>query len=438
MKNFLIVWFGQTVSSIGSRMTIFAVGVWIFEQTGQATALALVGVSGLIPTLVLTLFSGIIVDRVNRKRLIVVGDTVAGCSTIVLLTLLLLGEIQIWHIYVVSAISLPFNTLQQLAYQSSVSLMIPKEQYTRASSLTMVTWYGGNILSPAFAAVVYASFGLAGVFTVDILTFVVAITTVLFSRIPQPDSSVAKEAEVRTAATVWSDLIYGFRYIWEQQTLRALIVVSCLWTLFHDATPQTAMILARTNNDEAALAAVSAASGVGGVIAAIIVSIWGGSRRQMLTYGWGMIAAGLGKTLMGLGRGVTMWVPTQAYTSATFPPFVSARRAFFMAKIDPAAQGRFFASLTVLTQLVSLFTLLLQGPLGDFVFEPAMAEDGALVGVFGWLVGTGSGAGYALQFVLLGLGMIGVGVLTLLWKLVRDAETVLADHNQAPRSAPAT
>ena len=106
MRNFLIVWFGQTISSLGSKMTGFAVGVWIFEQTGQATALALVTVTGMIPTLLLTLFSGVIVDRTNRKRLMMVGDAVAGGTTIVLLALFLLGQMQIWHIYVAYAVEI--------------------------------------------------------------------------------------------------------------------------------------------------------------------------------------------------------------------------------------------------------------------------------------------------------------------------------------------
>ncbi|MEO1644550.1 MAG: MFS transporter, partial [Chloroflexota bacterium] len=341
MKNFIRIWLGQTASSIGSKMTGFAISIWIFEQTGQATALVLTGIFASIPTLILTLFSGIIVDRMNRKRLMMVGDTVAGCSTMVLLLLISMGQLQIWHLYVAYAVNAPFDTLQGLAYRSSISLMVSKEQYTRVSGMATLTWYGGNILSPVFAATLYAIGGLVIVMVLDIVTFLIAIITVLFSHVPQPIS----EDETDEQLDIWQQLQFGFRYIWERPALRALVIVSCLWALFHDAAMNAPMILARTDNNEAALAAVSAASGVGGVIAAILVSVWGGPKRHMLTYGWGMVSAGIGKTFIGLGRNVTSWSVAQAYTSANFPLLGSAQQAIMMSKVEPVAQGRFFASL---------------------------------------------------------------------------------------------
>ncbi len=426
MRNFLTIWFGQTVSSVGSKMTGFAIGIWIFEQTGQATALALTGIFAAIPTLILTLFSGIIVDRFNRKRLMMAGDTVAGCSTFVLVLLVISGQLQIWHLYMAYAINAPFDTLQGLAYQSSMSLMVSKANYTRVSGMTTLTWYGGNILSPVFAAALYSIGGLLAVMLVDIVTFLVAIITVLISTVPEPD----RRNKTTGAFNIREQLQYGFRYIRERPALRALVTIACLWSLFHDAAMNAPMILARTGNDETALAVVAAASGVGGVIAALIISVWGGPRQRMVTYGWGMISAGIGKTFIGLGQSVTAWATAQAYTSANFPVFGSARQSIMMAKVDPAAQGRFFAAFQIATGLVSLTTQVFMGPLGDYVFEPAMAEGGVLTPYLGSLFGTGAGAGFALQFSILGLGMIGVGVLSLVWKRVRDIETILPDHDQ--------
>lgn len=425
MRNVLTIWVGQTVSSVGSKMTGFAIGIWIFEQTGRSTALALTGVFALIPTLVLTLFSGVVVDRFSRKRLMMAGDAVAGCSTIVIALLFTLGRLQIWHLYIAYAVNAPFDTLQGLAYQASASLMVPKGHYARVGGLTTLTWYGGNILSPVCAALVYRAGGLSAVMLVDIVTCIVAIATVFVSRVPQPtERPDTKTLDIR------GQLAYGFRYIWERPPLRALVVVACLWTLFHDAAMNTPMILARTGNDEAALAAVSAASGIGGVIAALLISAWGGPRRRMLTYGLGMIGAGIGKSCIGLGQGVGVWAPAQAYTSATFPVFGSARQALVMAKVDPAVQGRFFAAFKVVTGIVSLTAQALTGPLGDYVFEPAMAEGGALAQSLGGIFGTGAGAGFALQFTLLGFGMVSVGILALSWKRVRTIETELRDHDQ--------
>lgn len=255
MRNILTVWAGQTVSSIGSKMTGFAIGIWIFEQTGRSTALALTGVFALVPTLILTLFAGVVVDRFSRKRLMMVGDAVAGCSTIVVALLFALGRLQIWHLYLAYAVNAPFDTLQGLSYQASASLMVSKKHYARVGGLTTLTWYGGNILSPVCAALVYRAGGLLAVMLVDIATCILAIATVAISNVPQPsDRQEMKSRNIR------AQLAYGFRYIRERPALRALVTVACLWTLFHDAAISTPMILARTGNDEAALAAVSAAS----------------------------------------------------------------------------------------------------------------------------------------------------------------------------------
>ncbi len=406
-------------------MTSFAIGIWIFEQTGRSTSLALTGVFALVPTLVVTLFSGVIVDRSSRKRLMILGDSVAGLSTISLMLLFLSGNLEIWHLYVANAINMPFDSLQGLAYRSSLSTMVSKEQYGRVSGMTTLTWYGGNILSPVLAALVYQSSGLFGVFLVDVVTFVVAVATVGFSPVPQPRSEPTSQT-----VPIRRQLADGFRYIWDRPPLRALLVIACLWSLFHDATPDVAMVLGRTGNDETALAAVSAASGVGGVIAALLVSALGLPRRRMITYGVSMVAAGLGKSAFGFGRSVSAWVPTQGYTSANFPLLLSAQQSIVMAKVDPAFQGRYFAAFRVVLGSVSLIAQSLKGPIGDFILEPAMADGGLLAPYLGSVFGTGVGAGFALQYSILGFGMVGVGVFSLAWRRVRDIESTLPDHDQ--------
>ncbi|MEM9954849.1 MAG: hypothetical protein AAF846_24800 [Chloroflexota bacterium] len=291
--------------------------------------------------------------------------------------------------------------------------------------MTTLTWYGGNILSPAFAATLYAMGGLLFVMIIDIVTFIVAIVTVIISHIPQP---IKESTETEQSLALKGQLLFGFRYLWERPPLRAFIFVACLWTLFHDAAMNAPMILARTDNNEAVLAAVSAASGIGGVIAALLVSTWDGSKRHMLTYGWGMVSAGIGKVFVGMGQDVVSWSLAQGYTSANFPFLGSARQAIVMSKVEPSAQGRFFATFTIIVGLVSLLTRLSAGLLGDYLFELAMSVDGWLSPYLGWFFGTGAGAGLSVQFVLLGLGMTGVRVLALTWKSVRNIETDLPDY----------
>jgi MFS family permease len=155
MGNFLIVWLAQLVSTIGSNMTNFAIEIWAWEITGKATTLTLVGFFSLLLSIIITPISGVIVDRLNRKLLMIVSDTVAVFSTIIIFLLHLTNNLQIWHFHLTGAIVGTFNQFQSLAYSASVSLMFPKQHYTRASSLQFVSGYGSNIIAPALAGFLY-------------------------------------------------------------------------------------------------------------------------------------------------------------------------------------------------------------------------------------------------------------------------------------------
>lgn len=207
MRNFMIVWVGQLVSTIGSSMTSFAIEIWAWEITGKATTIALVGFFSLLPSIIITPISGVIVDRFNRKLLMMVGDTVAVFTTIIILLLYLTNHLQIWHFYLTGAIVGTFNQFQSLAYSSSVSLMIPKKHYTRASSLEFMSSYGSNIIAPALAGYLYTVIGFLGIWLIDIFTFTIAISSLLLVSIPQPLPTTANEK----VAHIGRDLGFGWR-----------------------------------------------------------------------------------------------------------------------------------------------------------------------------------------------------------------------------------
>lgn len=166
------------VSTIGSRMSIFAITIWAWELTGKATALALVGFFFFMPSVLSALLAGAIVDRTNRKFLMVLSDTVTALSTSALLLLELTDNLQIWHIYAIAAVIGFFSQIQMLAYQVSMTLIVPQQHYTRASSMGSVVEYGAAIIAPALAGSLYPFIGLAGIFLIDLATFTVAIATV--------------------------------------------------------------------------------------------------------------------------------------------------------------------------------------------------------------------------------------------------------------------
>lgn len=425
MRNFLIVWLGQLLSTIGSNMTSFAIEIWAWEITGQATTITLVGFFSLLPSIIITPISGVIVDRFNRKFLMMVGDTVAVISTMIILSLHLTNNLQIWHFYLTGAIVGTFNQFQSLAYSASVSLMIPQQHYTRASSLGFISSYGSRIIAPALAGYLYTIIGFTGIWLIDIGTFAIAISSLLLVTIPQPPPT-----KNENIVNIWQELGFGWNYMATHKSLLALLLVSLLFWLPHDIGDSlyAPMILSLTDNDTVVLGSLAAAAGFGGVTGAIVVTTWGGFKRKIKGVLLGMIGAGISKIFFGLGRIPAIWIPAQFCSSVNFPLNGSSDNAIWLAKIPANVQGRVFAAQSLVLQIASALGFLVAGPLADRVFTPALQSGGVLVGVLGGSFGTGTGAGISLLYVICAVWMLLVGVVGFFIPILRNIEDIIPDQ----------
>lgn len=407
MRIFTIIWLGQLVSTIGNHMTDFALVLWAWQLTGSATALALVGFFYGLPQIPIALFAGLLVDRFNRRHLMMSGDAIAALSTLAIALLYLTSSLQIWHIYSAAAINGGFGQIQRLAYQTSISSMVPPAQYTRANSMNSVVHYGSAIVAPALAGFLYPVVGLLGTLSVDLVTFGIAITTLLFVQIPQPPPTQKTGSVVR-------QLTFGLRHVWTRSDLRKLIVITALFWFAHDLGEAIydPMILARTNGDARVLASTATAAGVGGVTGAIALSAWGGPKQRIRGMLIGFVGAGLSKAMFGLGRSPLIWLPAQFCSSFNFPLLGSSETALWMESTQPEIQGRVFAANDLVIQLVSALAALLAGPLADKVLEPMMRSPAMRTHPLGYVFGTGAGAGSSLLYVLCAIAMLLTGAVS--------------------------
>ncbi|MBE9101793.1 MFS transporter [Vacuolonema iberomarrocanum] len=407
MRVFITIWFGQLVSTIGSYMTGFALILWAWELTGSATALALFGFFSQLPSIPITLVAGVVVDRCDRKQLMILGDSVAALSTIGIGGLYLTGNLQIWHLYLAATLNGGFGQIQRLAYQASISLMVDRTQLTRANSLLSSVHYSSTILGPALAGLLYPLIGLLGILCIDLVTFGVAIALLLLCAIPQPQAQTSAERD-----PLLSQLTFGFRYVWRQTNLRSLLLITASFWFFHDfgGAVYEPMLLARTDGSAQVLASAGAAAGIGGVTGAIVLSVWGGPKRRVIGLLAGFIGAGLSKTIFGLGRSPQVWLPAQVSSSLNFPLLGSSENALWMDTIPAAIQGRVFAANSLVVQGVSAVALLLAGSLADHLLEPAMMPGQPLANGFGAIFGSGFGAGMAVLYTLCALAMLLIGI----------------------------
>ncbi|MGF1506283.1 MAG: MFS transporter [Anaerolineae bacterium] len=428
MRGFTLVWFGQIVSLIGTAMSQFAITVWAYQETGQATTLALVGTFSFLPTVVLSPFAGAIVDRSNRKLVMMLSDFGAAIATGTLLLLASLDVLQIWHLYIAGAFAGVFQAFQFPAYSAAITMMIPKEQYARASGMMSVAQTGSIIIAPVLGGILLAAVGLTGVFIADLATFSAAFVTLFLAHIPQPEeTSEGREG----SGKLWQEAVYGFRYIFQRRSLLGLQIVFFFINLVASFAiiVLAAMILAETNNDELAFGSVQSAMGIGGLAGSILLSVWGGPKRRVHGVLGGMAATCLfGLVVLGLGRSLPVWL-LGAFMFQFFIPLLNgSNQAIWQAKVAPDVQGRVFAARRTIAQITAPVAMVIAGPLADFVFEPALMPGGALVPLFSWLVGTGPGSGMSLMFVLAGLSGVGVAGVGYLVPAIREAEDLLPDH----------
>ena len=396
-------------------MTYFALTLWVWPQTQSATAIALILFFYQLPQIAIALFSGILVDCVSRKRLLILSDSAAACCTLSVGILAATQALQIWHLYLIAAIIGCFGHIQTLTYTTIVPMLIPPQHHVRATSMGAIAGYATGIFAPALAGGLYPWIGLLGITVIDMITFAIAIIILLWVSIPSvnqaSDNSRPTSAENKER-TIWQELTFGFRYICAHPNLRAMVIVLSTFA-FLDQIGETLyqpMILARTNGNAQILGAVVAASGVGGVIGGAIVVVSGGFRNRILSMMVGMVGAGVSKLILGLGQQPDLWISARLGASLSEPIIFSTYTAWWYVKVPSALQGRVFAADHLIGLVIGTTASLLAGPLADYVFEPTMQSEGRLSSLFGPVLGAGTGAGMTLLYVLTAAGLILIGM----------------------------
>ncbi len=433
MLGFTVVWVGQIISLLGTSMTGFAVTIWAYQKTNAATSLALLGFFFVAPMLIASPFAGAIVDRSNRKMMMMISDIASGIATIIILILYSTGHLEIWHLFITSAFQGVFQSFQWPAYSAAITTMIPKEQYGRANGMLSLADTASNIFAPILAGALLGFIGLAGILVIDIITFVIAISALLIVAIPQPKIS---EEGRQAQGNIFKEAVFGFGYILKRPPLLALQLVFLTGNFFIGipGAIQAAMILANSASNEKILAVVNSAGAIGGVVGGLVMSAWGGPKKRVygVLFGW-FIASLLGDVLFGLGRVTPIWV-IAAFSGMFFIPIINgSNQAIWQAKVPPDLQGKVFSIRRLIAWFVSPLAMLIAGPLSDKVLEPAMQNpQSTLATATGWFMGVGPGRGMALLFVIGGCIAALVGLCGFMFRVLRDADTLLPDFDTLP------
>jgi MFS family permease len=384
MRKFTIIWSGQLVSMIGSAMTWFALTIWAWEETGKASALSTIAFFAFLPSVLLSPIAGALVDRWNRlhdRRLVLaLSDFATALGTLVILLIFTLGDLQIWHIYLVSILAGFFTAFQYPAFIAAVTSLIEKKDYARAEGMLGSARALSGILAPIFAASLLGFVGMRGIMLIDLATFLAALATLWMVRIPPPEHT---QVGLRSRGTLAQEIRFGFTYIREDRMLSSLTALFMITGVFLaiGATLIAPLVLGGTGNNESALASVQATGAVGGVVGGALLSVWGGAKRRIhnvLIGGAG--ACLLGIVWLGAGTGVLLWA-LGGFFFAFFEPFVEGGNlAIWQERVPPDVQGRVLSARHLLVQLPYLVGILLAGYLAEAVTVPQILIFAGLAG----------------------------------------------------------
>ncbi len=433
MRTFLVIWFGQLVSTLGSGLTGFALGVWIYQETGSTTLFAFNLLAFAVPNLLVSPFAGALVDRWDRRRIMILSDTGAGLSTLVVAVLYFSGGLEVWHVYILTALNSAFSAFQWPAYSAVTTLLVPKSQLGRAGGMVQIGEAISALASPAIAGVLFVTVGIQGVVMVDFATYLIAILTLLVVRVPRPP---ATEAGAEGKGSLLHEAAYGWRYITARRGLLGLLIIfaatNFLTSLWNPLLPP--MILEMSS--PAMLGYLASVVGVGMLLGTLVMSAWGGPKRRIHGVLAFLMISGVFQMLLGVSPSLVLIAIAGFGAMFTMPIINGSSQAIWQTKVAPDVQGRVFAVRRMIAWSAMPLAYLVAGPLADRVFNPLLVEGGALAASVGQVLGVGPARGTGLLFVVTGLLSILAAAAGYLYPHIHYLEDELPDA--MPETAVAT
>jgi len=424
-KTFLTIWAGQLVSLLGSGLSGFALGLWVLSRSGSVTKFALIALCTLAPRILLSPLAGAVADRWDRRSTMLASELGAALVTGWMALMLMAGRLTPGGIYLaMSAISV-CSAFQWPAWAASITLLVPKDQFARASGMVQIAQGLAQTLAPVMAGIMLqARPGIVGILWIDFSSYIFAAIILLLVRIPRPP--VVSEV-VPKPQSLLRDIAYGWTYLVSRPGLIGLVLMvsACNFVLGIIMILVAPLVLSFASPQ--VLGTVMTCAGVGMFVGSAIMAASGGPRRRVR----GMVAflALGGAALLGAALPPSpVLIAGGAFIFLLSVPVASGcMQAILQSKVDPAVQGRVFAFTGMAVAAAMPVAYLVSGPLADHFFEPWFAAGGLLANSAGRWIGVGPGRGVAALFVLSGLLLIAITAAAYLQPRVRELETELPD-----------
>ena len=387
---FFTIWTGKAVSLLGSQLVQFALVWWLTETTGSATVLAIATMMAVLPQVFLSPFAGALIDRWNRRLVMMVADSVIALAVVVLAVLYALDAVQVWHIYLLMLVRAAGGAFHWPAMKASTTLMVPEKHLSRIAGLNQTLFGVANIASPPLGALLLSTLPMQGILAIDVGTAALAIVPLFLIHIPQPERKEMLGA-TETRPSVLADMREGLRFVWGWPGMTMIIAIATLINLLLNPAFSLLPILVTDHFGGGALelAWLQSDWGIGVVLGGITLSVWGGFRRRIAT-------AMLSVALMGIGTTVIGLTPATAFTLAVGAIFLDgfmnpiangSLMAALQSIVPPQMQGRVFTLVASGAAAMSPLGLAIAGPVADALGVQIWFLIGGIATI---LMGTGS------------------------------------------------
>jgi DHA3 family macrolide efflux protein-like MFS transporter len=423
-KSFLVVWLGQVISALGTGLTHFAMTIWVYKETQSVTQVALISFFISVPSLLTSPFAGALVDRWDRRWVMIASDFGSGLASLAIAILLFTHHLAVWQVYICTAVSAFCATFQWPAYSAALTLLVPKRDLGRANGMVQAGQGLAQLLSPVLAGLLVVTLGVSWVILIDFLTFLVAVTTLLFVRFPKPPVSTAG---AQAAGSLWKEAGVGLSYIRAHPGLKGLLLLFASSNFFQGFVVVLAAPFVLAFSTSAVFGVVSSVAGCGMLAGALLMSVWGGPKKRVYGILASMVLSGVCIAIAGAFSSPVVFAIAGFGFFLCIPIAAGLSQTIWQSKVEPDLQGRVFAIRMIVATASMPVAFLLAGPLVDHIFEPLMAAHGALSGSLGQWIGVGPGHGIGLFFILIGSCTVLVAALGYLSRRVRCLEEEVPD-----------
>ena len=403
LKSFILLFIGQTISQFGSAMTSFATIIWAYTAHGEVMASSLLAICSTIPYLIVSLLGGAIVDKTNKKKIMLVCDTIAAIGSAIILLCFFTNSLYLWILCIVNVISGFMNAFQTPASQVAVSLLVEKKDYARIGGIQSIIGSIVNILTPIVATTILAFGGLGMVLCIDLFTFLLAfLSLLLFVRIPD----MVLDENKLTFSELRAGMKEGIGFLRNEKSILLLFlmysILEFMGAISFDSM-YSPLLLARTNNNEMVVGVVSSFIAAGCMAASIVLSILKQPQRELPIMYIGSFMCLFGIMFFGMGQSLTWWCIVAFVGCFGSPIYQTYQTVILRERVPINMQGRIFAMQGMITQMLAPIGYLLGAMLADYCLEPFMKKEGSVQLFLSTFVGKGNGAGIGLIFVFAGL-----------------------------------